>query len=207
MSILNVFITPEAGLIGVDTEGVYRDGKIVEFGKMMSVHAAGAVIAFRGTSFVFEAAGCISCFGGTVEELAKAIPDLLKRCVNFCRQQQATEEELALEMAMVGYSKAEGCVVGYLFTRQAGCEDIREDRIHSRYRAPHQPSWEPLLGGIPADRPGMMALARHQSRLSREFAPGEAAGGRFFIAEVRKNSISIKKEFDFPPRNAQDKPQ
>ncbi|MNF53740.1 hypothetical protein D3C84_351410 [compost metagenome] len=200
MSILNVFITPEVGLIGVDTEGVYRDGSIVEFGKMMSVHAAGAVIAFRGTSFVFEAAGCISCFGGTVEELAKAIPDLLKRCVNFCRQHQAAEEDLALEMAMVGYSQAEGCVVGYLFTRQAGCEDIREDRIHSRYRAPF---WSEggIPEGIPADRTGMEILARHQSRLSRERAPEEAAGGRFFMAEVRQHSISIEKAFDFPRRD------
>jgi hypothetical protein len=199
MSILNAFVTPEVGLIGVDTEAVYPDGSILEFGKMMSVHAAGAVIAFRGTSFVLQAAAGIACFGGTVEELAKGIPDLLKRSVDFCRQHQAPEESLDLEMAMVGYSQAEGCVVGYLFTRKAGSEAIREDRIHSRFISPF---WghEDLPQGIDVDRPGMIALARHQGRLARERKPDFAAGGRFFIAEVRQHGISIEKAFDFPPR-------
>lgn len=208
MSILNVFITPEAGLIGVDSESVRSDGWILEFGKMIAAPVAGAVVAFRGTDYMLMAASpSIACCGASFEAMAEGMPGLLNQAAEYCRKHyQAPEESLRLELALVGYSQVEGCVVGHLFTRKAGSEEIRVDRIHTRYRAPF---WneDDLPAGIPADRVGMEVLARHQSRLAREREPDFAAGGRFFIAEVRQDSISIKKAFDFPPRKAQDKPQ
>lgn len=209
MSILNVFVTPEVGLVGVDTESTRPDGLIQEFGKMITAPAAGAVVACRGTDYVLMAASpSIVCFAGSLEEMVEGLPGLLKRAVDYCREHfQAPEENLALELALVGYSQAEGGVVGHLFRRAIGSEEIQVDRIHTRFRSPHQPAWEPLLEGIPADRRGMIALARHQSRLSRELIPEAAAGGRFYIAEVRQDSITIDKAFDFPSRTAPDKPQ
>ncbi|MBT8766868.1 hypothetical protein [Metapseudomonas boanensis] len=199
MSILNVFVTPEAGLIGVDTESTLPDGTIQEFGKMIVAPAAGAVVAFRGTDYVVMAASnSIVCFGGSLEAMAEALPDHLRRSVDFCREHyQAPEEALGLELALVGYSQVEGCVVGHLFRRAIGSEEIQVDRIPIRYRAPF---WDDLPNDIPADRPGMMTLAQHQSRLARERMPELAAGGRFLIAEVRRDSITIEKAFDFPPR-------
>ncbi|MGH8433307.1 MAG: hypothetical protein ACRERX_02240 [Pseudomonas sp.] len=201
MSILNVFITPEEGLVGVDTESVMPDGSIHEAGKMIAVPAAGAVIAFRGTDYVLMAASpSLVCFGGTLEQLAEWIPDLFRQSFDYCRTHyQATEEALGMDLALVGYSEAEERVVGHLFRRAIDSEEIRADRIHTRYRSPLW-SEEDLPPGIPADRPGMIALAQHQSRLARERMPEFAAGGRFLIAEVRRHSISIEKALDFPPR-------
>lgn len=202
MSICNVFIEPDLGLVGVDTEAVKPGGPIVEFSKMMVLHHISAVIAFRGTDYVLASASpSLIGFYGSLETLVEGLPGLLRASVDYCREHyQAQEENLGLDLAVVGYSEAEGQIVGYLFRREIGSEDIHIGRIHTRYRSPHQPSWEPLLEGIPADRPGMISLAQHQSRLSRELIPDAAAGGRFFIAEVRRNSISIEQAFEFPPR-------
>ncbi|MFV3305793.1 hypothetical protein ACNFBT_10985 [Pseudomonas sp. NY15181] len=202
MSILNVFIEPDIGLVGVDTEAVKPGSPIVEFSKMMVLHHISAVIAFRGTDYVLASASPgLVAFTGSIEQLVELLPGHLKASVDYSREHyQAKEENLGLDFALVGYSEAEGQVIGYLFSRAIGSEDIHVGRIHTRYRSPHQPSWEPLLKGIHADRPGMIALAKHQSRLSRELMPEVAAGGRFFIAEVSRNSINIEQAFEFPKR-------
>ncbi|WP_371233618.1 hypothetical protein ACAW63_10930 [Pseudomonas sp. QE6] len=203
MSILNAFVEPDLGLVGVDTEAVLPDGTIAEASKMMVLNHINAVIAFRGTDYVLASASpSLVTFTGSLEQLVEGLPSLLRASVDYCREHyQAQEESLGLDLAVVGYSEDEGQIVGYLFRREIGSEDIHIGQIHTRYRSPHQPSWEPFLEGIPADRPGMIALAQHQSRLSREYKPNLAAGGRFFIAEVRRDSIKISKAFQFPPRN------
>lgn len=202
MSILNAFIEPELGLVGVDTEGVMPDGTLVEVSKMFTLHHISTVVAFRGTDYVLMSASpSIVGFSGSLEGLVDLMPVILKGAVEHARQYfKLTEESLGLDLTLVGYSEAEGQIVGHWFNREIGSEDIHVNRIHTRFRSPCQPSWEPLLEGIPADRPGMIATAQHQSRLTRDFMPDLAAGGRFFIAEVRRNSINIDKAFEFPPR-------
>lgn len=206
MSILNAFIETELGLVGVDTEAVRPDGTIAEASKMVVLHHISAVIGFRGTDYLLATAGPgLVGFNGSLEQLVEMLPDHLRKCADYCREHyQAKEENLGLDLALVGYSEAEGQVVGYLLRREIGSEDIHAERIHTRYRSPFQLPWKPLLDEFPADRPGMIATAQHQSRLSREFMPEVAAGGRFFIAEVRRNSISIEQAFEFPPRLATD---
>ncbi|WP_068826748.1 hypothetical protein [Pseudomonas sp. BMS12] len=202
MSILNVFITPESGLVGVDTEAVgLRDSVIFESCKLVAAPLTNSVIAFRGTDYLLKALMAnIVCFGGTLEEMLEGIPELLKASADYCRKHfQAEEEALGLEMVIVGYSQAEGCVVGHLYRRAVGSEDIQVDRIPYRYRSPFW-SAEDFPSGLTDDRAGMEMLARHQSRLARERKPDFAAGGRFLIAEVRQHIVSIEKAFDFPSR-------
>lgn len=201
MSILNVFITPEEGLIGVDTEAVAQDGRLAEFGKLIVAPVAGLAIGFRGTvGSLWSAAPHIASFGGTLEELVAWLPDLIKQSGDYYQKHfQAPEEHLGLDLAVVGYSADEGRVVGHLFKREVGSEDIRVDRIHTSYRSPFWTE-EDLPAGIPADRHGMITLAQHQSRLARERMPELAAGGRFFIASIKQRGITIEKAFDFPAR-------
>lgn len=201
MSILNVFVTPEAGLVGVDTEATMPDSSIFEFGKMIAVPAAGAVVAFRGHGIVLmSAAPSIFCHGGSLEQLAEGIPGLINLAIDYCRKHyQSPEEYFGLELALVGYSEAQSSVVGHLFRRAIGSEEISVDQIHTSYRSPFW-SEDDLPADIPVDRAGMMALARQQSRLARDRMPELAAGGRFLIAEVRRHSISIEQAFEFPKR-------
>ncbi|WP_457788325.1 hypothetical protein [Pseudomonas sp. PL-6] len=201
MSILNVFITPEESLIGVDTEGVFPDGTALEFGKMIAAPAANAVVAFRGNSRVLQMASpSIFCFGGEIERMAEGMPALINDAIDLARKNfQVPEEALGLDLALVGYSQAEGRVVGHLFRRAAGNYEIRADRIESRFMSPY---WGPedVPKGLPESRSGIEMLARIQNRLAREREPGFASGGRYLIASVKQHSISIEQAFEFPPR-------
>lgn len=201
MSILNVFITPEEGLIGVDSEGTFPDGSVGEYGKLVVAPAANAVVAFRGTDYVLKAAiANIVCFGGELEQMAGWLPDMLKGAVDYSRKNfQAQEEDLKLEMVLVGYSQAERGVVGHLFRRDVGSEEIRVDRIQNRFIAPYWVGGD-VPAGLSDNRDGLCMLARSQSLLAREREPGFAAGGRYFIASVKRRSISIVQAFEFPRR-------
>ncbi|WP_417703279.1 hypothetical protein [Pseudomonas sp.] len=201
MSILNVFIKPEEGLIGVDSEAVFPDGYIDEQGKLIVAPAANAVVGFRGNSRVLDmACPSIYCFGGEVERMAEGMPGLIKAAIDSARKNyQVQEHDLGLNLVIVGYSQAERSVVGHLFRRDVGSEDIRVDRIQSRFMAPYWGA-EHVPPGLPDNRDGLCMLARSQSSMAREQEPGFAAGGRYFIASVKRRSISIVQAFKFPPR-------
>ncbi|MCY1309024.1 hypothetical protein D9M70_590790 [compost metagenome] len=129
------------------------------------------------------------------------MPDLIRASVSYCREQHHSPEAmLTLNFVMVGYSESAGRMMGHAFQRMAGSDDVQSARDFPQSLAPF---WarEDLPSGIRADRQGMIALAKHQCRLARERGPSDfPAGGDFFIAEVRRNSISIQKAFEFPAR-------
>lgn len=201
MSILNAFITPDLGMVGFDTEGVMPDGSVVEGCKVIVLPHINAVIGFRGLDFVQATASPnLVSFKGTLEALADDLPRFLMDVINHCRvHHQSPEEHLGANLVLVGYSPAKGEVVGYSVIREVGADAAHSELIVGQFIAPF---WcrEDLPAGIRANRQGMIALAQHQSRLSRDRAPEFAAGGRFFIAEVSRNSINIKQAFEFPKR-------
>ena len=201
MSILNVFISPEEGLIGVDSEATFPDGYIGELGKLIVAPAANAVIAFRGNSHVLDMASpSIYCFGGEVEQMAEGMPRLIKAAIDLARKNyQVQEHDLLLNLVIVGYSQAERKVIGFVFKRDVGNEDIRVDRIQHCFMAPYWGA-EYVPQGLPENREGLCMLARSQSSMAREQEPGFAAGGRYFIATIKQQSISIEQAFEFPPR-------
>ncbi|MHB9799973.1 hypothetical protein ACYCAX_19430 [Pseudomonas sp. MT3] len=201
MSILNAFITPDLGLVGFDTEGVMPDGSVVEGCKVIVLPHINAVIGFRGLDFVQATASPnLVGFKGTLEALADDLPRFLTDVIKHCREHyQPPEEHLATNLVLVGYSQAKKEVVGYMIKWEVGADAAQSELIVGQSIAPFW-SREDLPAGIHADRQGMIALAQHQSRLSRERMPEFAAGGRLFIAEVRRDSISIQKAFEFPPR-------
>lgn len=203
MSILNVFITPNLGLVGVDTEAIPKNGPIFEIGKLVVAPLANSVVGFRGTDYVLAVMTAhIVGFGGTHEQMVENFPDVIKQSVDCCRKSfDASEEALKLDIALVGYSQKEGCISGYLFTREVGSDEINVNRIRTSYMSPLW-SEEDIPVGIHLDRKGMVATAQQQSRLARERAPEFASGGRFYIAELRKDSMTIEKAFEFPKRNS-----
>ncbi|WP_371231488.1 hypothetical protein ACAW63_02645 [Pseudomonas sp. QE6] len=201
MSILNAFITPDLGLVGFDTEGAMPDGSFVDGCKLIALPHINAVIGFRGLDFVQATASPnLVSFKGTLEALADDLPRFLMDVINHCRvHHQSPDEHLGANLVLVGYSPAKGEVVGYSVSREVGADTAQSGLIVGQYIAPF---WcrEDLPTGIRADRQGMITLAQHQSRLSRDRMPEFAAGGRFFIAEIRRNSIRIEQAFEFPQR-------
>lgn len=204
MSTLNVFITPTVGLIGVDSEATKANGQVierVERGKLVVAPLANAAVGFRGKDHLLHTLTprIVSC-GVEFDQLAADLPGYLKESIDFCvKESLVTEEELKIDVALVGYSPAERCVVGYLFTREVGSDEIGVNRISGSYMAPYW-SGNEIPDVTQLDRQEMIQTALRQTQLARERAPDFASGGRFIIAEVRQSYMTIDKAFDFPSR-------
>ncbi|MFY1021679.1 hypothetical protein [Ectopseudomonas khazarica] len=202
MSILNAFVTPDLALIGVDTEARLPDGATYQVCKLVTVPHLGAAAGFRGLDVLqMFAASAIISFKGDFDALAETMPGLLTEAERFCRDQfGASGDALAFNVVLVGYSESAGCMVGHAFDRTADSEEIKIASGLPNFIAPDVEADQLRSLHIVADKPGMSILARHQCQLIRDHDPGMAAGGRFFIAEVRRNSIHVEQAFEFPPR-------
>lgn len=201
MSALNVFIDEKAALVGVDTLGIAPVIGRGEYLKMVSLHHVNAVIAMRGTEFVFMALmPSVVGFTGTIEQLAEMLPQIMEGVVEHCRTQfNATDEQIGYDLALVGFSESQDKAVGYYFHLDEGGKGIpTTSNIHSGYRSPCLPEWRNELGSIPATREGMKALTKRQSELSEGISERFGVGGRLFIAEITKGKISIEMAAELP---------
>jgi hypothetical protein len=203
MSILNAFVVPEVALLGVDSEAFLPDGTIEAVCKLIALPHISAALGFRGVCGVFWASSpAFVGFMGSFDELAEAVPEIIKASVIYCRQHyQTSENVLETNFTLVGYSFAAGRMVGHAYVRKAGSDDIEVTRDFPQAIAPYW-SREDFPSSIRADKPGMIAIAQHQCRLARERGPADfPAGDRFFIAEVRRHSILIEQAFEFSQRS------
>lgn len=209
MSILNAFVSPNCGLIGVDTECSLLDGGYGEVSKLIPLVHMNAVVAFRG-SVVFILNAATVCIGAGLgfDELAENMPELLKRAADGSVKNAAilsvTEEYLGCaEVVLVGFSPKMGRIVGHFFKRETLTTGFVTTSDFGCYVAPHwggnELSCQQL--GILENKAGMETLALTQSRLVREREPaGAAAGGRFVVAEIRRSDMTIESVCDFPAR-------
>jgi hypothetical protein len=208
VSILNAFVTPDLALIGVDTEAMLSDGATQQVCKLVIAPHLGAAVGFRGID-VLQAtmSPAIIGFKGTFDALAEAMPGNLALAERYCREQfGATGDALKFNVVLVGYSESAGRMVAHAFDKSSEADDIKVSHDFPQYFAPAVPSDELRALGIVADKQGMEILARHQCQMIRNEAPTFPAGGRFFIAEVRRRSIHIEQALEFSPRNTHGNP-
>lgn len=203
MSIVNVFIEPGIAIVGVDTEGA-AVGQRFEISKLCVLSHISAVVAFRGyiSTAMYATAGMVG-FIGSFDELAEAIPGIL----NSAQQAASLACDMAghkrpanftdVQCALVGFSPALGRMAGHSYMSKPGTFDF--DQHFDVSNSIVSPGLD-RLPDICADRQGMETLARAQCDYIRETAPDFSAGGRFFIAEVKKGHISVDEAFSFPKR-------
>lgn len=202
MSILNAFVTPDLALIGVDTEAMLPDGTTQQVCKLVTVPHLGVAAGFRGLDYLqMFATPAIVCFKGSFDALAETMPSMLAEAERFCRDQfGASGDTLAFDVVLVGYSEGAGQMVAHAFCRRPDCEEIKAYHDFPQFFGPDVDADQLRSLRIVADKPGMEILARHQCQLIRDQEPGMPAGGRYFIAEVRRHSIHIEQVLEFPPR-------
>ncbi|MDH0095417.1 hypothetical protein N7333_02340 [Pseudomonas sp. GD04158] len=181
MSILNVFIAPDRALIGVDTEAMLPDGTTHQVCKLVTVPHLGLGAGFRGVDMLFATVcPAIIAFKGAFDELAQAMPGNIAVAEAFCREQFGfTNEDLAFNLVIAGYSESERKMVGHAYFRWPDGTSVKHEYGFPQFMGPEVT----------------------QDQLARlDIEPDQAAGGRFFIAEARRNSIRIEQAFKFPSR-------
>lgn len=207
MSIVNAFVTRDVALIGVDTESRFPDGRYGEACKVLYLPHLSSAVAFRGVDITFGVATAqIQSFVGGFDELAEAMPEFVKQSVAVARDKALqfggkVEDAEICNFVLVGFSQAGKRMMGHSFITAAGSPAVEVTHDIPNAISPFWSQDDITRLNIQTDKAGMRALALEQCRLARERGPSDfPAGGRLFISEIRKGSITIEEVCDFPPR-------
>jgi len=207
MSIVNAFVMRDVALIGVDTESRFPDGSCAEASKVLFLPHLSAAVAFRGVDFTQAVATAqTQSFVGGFDELAEAMPEIVKQSVAVARD-KALQFGVKVEYAetanvvLVGFSRAGKRMMGHVFATAPGSPDVEVNHDFPQSISPFWSQDDITRLNIRTDKAGMQALALDQCRLARERGPADfAAGGRLFISEIRQGSITTEEVCHFPPR-------
>ena len=84
MSILNVFVTPDCALMGVDTDATMPDGTTYQVSKMVVVPHLSTVVGFRGLDLM-QMAACpvIVGFKGKFDALVDSMSEIIRASVKW----------------------------------------------------------------------------------------------------------------------------
>ena len=92
-------------------------------------------------------------------------------------------------IVLVGWSRSLGRMIGREFNQESRKTGFTAEDIKKHHIAP----WDAYLKNFPDPNSfnNMANLARAQVRLIHDKAPGAAAGGRFIIAQIRREGMYI----------------
>lgn len=208
MSIVNAFVMRDVALIGVDTESRFPDGSTAESCKVLFLPHLSAAVAFRGIDVAHAVATVqILSFAGGFDELAGAMPEIVKQSVAVARDKAEhlfgvkAEYAEASNFVLVGFSHAGKRMMGHSFVTAPGSPDVEVTQDFPQVISPFWSQDDITRLNIRTDKAGMRALALEQCRLARERGPSDfPAGGRLFISEIRQGSITTEEVCRFPPR-------
>lgn len=208
MSIVNAFVMRDVALIGVDTESRFPDGSTGEACKVLFLPHLSAAVAFRGIDVAQAVATAqIQSFVGGFDELAEAMPEIVKQSVAVARDKAKHLFGVKAEYAersnfvLVGFSSAGKRMMGHAFVTAPGSPSVEVNHDFPQVISPFWSQDDITRLNIRTDKAGMRALALEQCRLARERGPLDfPAGGRLFVSEIRQGSIITEEVCRFPPR-------
>ena len=203
MSIINAFIRPDVAMVGCDTEGVGDNGERFECSKLYVLNHLNAVVAFRGyvATVMYSVPGMVG-FNGSFDDLAEAMPGILNTAQQAASSvydmtgKREPDDFTDVQCVLVGYSPKLGRMTGHLY-------DSKPNTFEFDRRSDMENIVAPGLDDMPsieADHKGMATLAKAQCEWVRQQNTNKSAGGRFFIAEIKKGGISIEEAFTFSDR-------
>lgn len=204
MSILNVFITPEVALIGVDTDAMLPDGSINECSKVLFLPHIHTAVGFRGVHLMHAIANAeIMSFYGSFDHLAEVMPQILTHSLGVARENAGaikSEDIENFEFALVGFSQKAGRMVGHVFSKSSNSPDIKITHDFPEMAAPSLPPEDLARLEIRrADKAGIRALALDQCRYIRSLGRSDFhVGGHLFITEISRGKIVTEQDCRLP---------
>lgn len=211
MTIMNALVTPERGIVGVNTEmhaivGLNRQqlglrGSAKHCSKLIPLGHVNAVLAARGPiPFLMILFPNCNCLGGDdFDTLIDNMPALLNKStgelLQAARANGVTDDRqiYGQEAVLVGWSPSRDRVVGYAFVRRDRQTGFIKTEIDDRVLCPWEHSWGDYIEYTNADEMGKCAQDQCRGLKRLESIPGEgAAGGRFIVAEVTRDGMTIR---------------
>lgn len=184
MSILNAFVTPDAALLGVDTEAGLPDGELQQVCKLIVNPPLSAIAGFRGLDLMqMAAAPVFTGWKGTFDHLAEYVPDLMRLCEEHCvKNHGQVREQLMSDFVLTGFSESAGRMVLHAYQRTSHTKPIAWHRDIPQFYAPY---WGRLILS-----PSAFALiGRAWRSLPKSNAAGLARMGLWILLAVVVSSL------------------
>jgi hypothetical protein len=190
LSIVNITIGKDRALVGCDTACQYGDDleDRGEMSKLLVLHGSGGVLAYRGKRAMFERIFTRLSFGrepGDFDALLAHLPMIIGTSAGS----PPSAVDLQLELYAVGWSGSRGRMAGavYVIDAAGALTDAQVDtwQCANSPELPEDP--DPMLDSPAA----MFAHAQRQTAYGKHEFPGQAIGGRFFVADVTKERITV----------------
>lgn len=202
MTILNVWVSPERALIGVDSESS-RAGERSRCSKLIPFVHLNSVLAIRGPrqflpslfgvlhSTEWDMDSAPTTVGPMLDPVFKNMQQVLRTIPGFGPGDER-ELQLGSTVVLVGYASKRDCLVGWEF-EQANAESGFTFKEIAGLDPTHSAPWSADLPQQPdlSSREGMAEYAKLQQMLMRREVPLAGAGGSFIVAELAKHSMQI----------------
>ena len=209
MSIVQVFVTDDRALIGVDTEAQRLDLDIgfYEAPKLYALPHINAVLTGRGSVFFMSTLFSIICNCKVdFEELKAKLKDLatitFDQVTKNLTQYGVTDHSLfvAQSAVLVGWWPKLGGFHGVEVDQTNLNDGFQTLNVGQRYIKPGHFILDQFP--TPTAPEAMAKIAAAQVDLIRHQYPNAAAGGRFIVAELTREGMSIREASKFPARTA-----
>lgn len=199
MSILNVLMTPERAFVAVDT--LAQDavsGEISEGAKLLLIPQHNIVVAGRGSGQFFLRiyqlcleASFRKAFSieQIMREVGPVMDQLWPNYVQAARDAKLDLDQLQAEIVIVGWSKAQGRIVGSAYAKSVVEQPTRVAELVGGIAAPGQPLRD-LPDSFHAD--AILAAGRRQAEYVNAEEGRHVAGGRIIAAFLQRGEAIVR---------------
>lgn len=195
MTIINCLVCPDQVLIGTDSEGIFPGGVRRMLTKVFQLPHANAVLTGRGsTTFIGAMFLALNQAGETFDEMLRVLPDCWREAEGLLQKMAPNDHTLQSghELLLAGWSDARHSLSAELVWSYGLGQLVQSRPVVWTFAAP----WDAdALGKLdikptPED---MFDMARRQMTLIRSRHPEDAAGGRFVLTRVRRDSVHLER--------------
>ena len=176
--------------MGCDTACQYGDDleDRGEMSKLLVLHGSSGVLAYRGERTMFERIFTRLLFGREPSDF-DALLERLPTIIEASADATPSTVNLQLELYAVGWSGSRGRMAGavYVIDAAGALTDVQVDTWQCANSPELPEDLDPVLDSPAA----MFAHAQRQTAYGKHEFPGQAIGGRFFVADVTKERITV----------------
>lgn len=199
MSIVNVLITPDRAVVAVDTLAEDAiSGELSEGAKLLLIPQHNIVIAGRGSAQFFLRIYhlCLEASfrkAFSIEQIMRELGPVMDQLwPNYVRAAQDARLDLAQlesEIVVVGWSKAQGRIVGTAYAKSDVEQHARVAALVGGIASPG----EPLRGGPDSFEPeAILAAGRRQAEYLNAQEGRAVAGGRLIATFLQRGEAVVK---------------
>lgn len=197
MSLVNVWLTRDRALIGVDTGAALLGGPLGHVSKLLPLSHLNAILTglghihFINSLFAGLQMANVPSFDALLQIVPRVLPEVFDGWAGYVATlERCDPAELERQrVVLVGWSTAEGRPIGREFAQETRAVGWVCDPIEPYYIMP----WHDSLSGLPdpVNAVALTTLARAQVALLRRVEPGSPIGGRLIVAQLTRGGVSM----------------